>query len=266
MIFCDLENFRYSLRECCPSSDYAEVNFEDFHKSLFKIVVNSIGLQNQNPLLIRAYLYTGEYSDAQINQAKTHLGYLPSDQADLRLKITGLERKLQTTTDYYQKEKIRKEIEHFKRGIVSPERIENLKFEIEKAKVRQKAQSEVFNSLSRINFLELRAKPLKYSRKDLRFIQKGTDVQLAVDLVNFAHFNNFEVAIVCSGDLDLLESCKQIKSLGKIVVLVSHSNQVSPIMVKESDFYLNLSTIDQQTLKELVISKGGQVPVVDDQE
>lgn len=251
MVFCDLENFRYSLKNCFQN--HIDINFERFHLCLFNKIVQLLNIKVHNPQFVRAYLYTGEYTDAQIDQAKKHLNELPFQQKKAEAKIKDLETKLITAANT-EKERIKRELQHERSNYFSPERVENLAMELEKAKLRQKAQAELFHSLGYVSFLELRTKPLKYSRKDLRFIQKGTDVQLAVDLVNFAHFNNYDCAIVCSGDLDLLESCRQIKSLGKTVILVSHKAQVSPIMIRESDYYLNLGNLTSDELKDMVVT------------
>ncbi len=94
-------------------------------------------------------------------------------------------------------------------------------------------------------FLELRTKPLKYEGK---VFQKGVDVQLAVDLVSHAHMNNFDAAVICSGDLDLLESLIVVKNLGKKAILVSHPENVSNKMIQISDSFIDLSNCELNTI------------------
>lgn len=251
MIFCDLENFRYSIRELFPETTYVDVNFNNFHEFLFKKIVKSLNCGVHNPRLIRDYIYTGQYTDAQRDKAKKHLESIPKEQDKIKKDIGILEKSLSCAKSEEEKQKFQKLIRRKKLMIHSAERLESLKLEVENSKTKQVAQSELFRKIGAINFVELKEKPLKYSHKDLRFIQKGTDVQLAVDLVNFAHLNNYDLAIVCSGDLDLLESCKLVKSLGKTIILVSHGAQVSPMMIKHSDFYFDLGTLALGELEEI---------------
>ena len=253
MIFCDLENFRHSIKEKYEKYQKIDVNFEKFHHFLLRKITENLKYEVHNPRIIRSYVYTGEYTDAQINKAIIHHRDLPQNQARLKSIISQRQEELKTCSLPDRKISLESEISRLKRKVLSPERIENLKIEIGRAKRCQIAQKALFNDLSRIHFLELRTKPLKYSPKDLRFIQKGTDVQLGVDLVNFAHFNNYDIAILCSGDLDLLESCRLIKELGKTLVIVSHEKQVSPKMVQMSDYYLNIKDLTEPELSEISI-------------
>lgn len=50
--------------------------------------------------------------------------------------------------------------------------------------------------------------------------EKGSDVNLATHLVNDAHLNNFDVALVLSQDSDLLEPIRIVKDMGKPVGLI----------------------------------------------
>ena len=50
--------------------------------------------------------------------------------------------------------------------------------------------------------------------------EKGSDVNLGVHLVNDAHFDKFDVALVLSQDSDLLEPMRIVRSLGKSVGVI----------------------------------------------
>ena len=102
---------------------------------------------------------------------------------------------------------------------------------------------------SKFNFFELKTTPLKYD--GFRVFQKGIDVLLAVDLVSHAFNNNFDVAVVCSGDLDLLEAVKITKRLGKKVVIASHPEQLAKELRKEADYFLDLSRLTQEDLNTI---------------
>lgn len=70
------------------------------------------------------------------------------------------------------------------------------------------------------SFIDLRTTPLKQSEGEI--YQKGVDVLLATDLVNLAHTNAYDVAIILSGDTDLVEAVKLVKNLGKTVIIISY--------------------------------------------
>lgn len=110
----------------------------------------------------------------------------------------------------------------------------------------RKIQKECFQKLYLCKFVELKLKPLQFSDKEMRVFQKGTDVQLAVDLVHHAYQDNFDVAVVCSGDVDLLESIKLVKNQGKKVIIVAHPNDIARDMRKECDFFFNLAKINEK--------------------
>ncbi len=251
MIFCDLENFRYSIREKFDENKKVDINFKDFHFKLFEKVVEYLNSKIHNPHLIRAYIYTGQYTDGQISKAKHNLKYFPDEQKRINDKVSQNENNNKIEKNERKIKILERELVKLKLKCPSNDRIEILRYEIEQAEYRKKAQEQLFKQIDYVNFLELKSKPLKYSRKDFRFLQKGTDVEMAVDIVNFAHFDNYDVAIVCTGDLDLLESCRLIKTLGKTFVLVSHNKQVSDKMIQASDYYLDIENLTDSDLKEI---------------
>lgn len=254
MIFCDLENFRHSIIQHMSSKNQkCDVDFLNFHKMLFKLVVAKLDSKLLNPRLIRTYLYTGQYTESQISRAKNHLKNIPSQIETQSKKIKQLETNITSEINEHKNKKLDFELRKEKSRILTTDRIELLRQEIENAEYRRRSQEELFKQIGYYDLLELKVKPLKYSHKDLRFVQKGTDVEMAVDIVNFAHFNNYDIAIICTGDLDLLESCRLIKTLGKTFVLVSHKNQVSDKMIQESDYYLNVADFIDDDFKKIAI-------------
>jgi len=52
-------------------------------------------------------------------------------------------------------------------------------------------------------------------------MQKGVDVKLALDVLDFAHDNRFDVAVLITGDSDFVPLARKITSLGK-QALVAH--------------------------------------------
>ncbi len=117
----------------------------------------------------------------------------------------------------------------------------------ERAKELRILQNKAFSIIKNSNFIQLKTIPLKYDIKE-GIHQKGVDVQIATDIVSHAYMDNFDVAILCSGDMDLLESIKIVKHLGKKMVLVSCQKEVSDQIIKESDHFFDIA---QLTPKEL---------------
>lgn len=128
------------------------------------------------------------------------------------------------------------------------EQKERLKYLLNETKRKSDAQVKFFKKCDGFNFFELKTFPLHYNKGHI--FQKGIDVQLAVDLVSNAYLNNYDVAILCSGDVDLVSSIKLVKSLGKKVILVSHPRAVAVDMRKEADYFIDLSSLREEDLDE----------------
>lgn len=109
----------------------------------------------------------------------------------------------------------------------------------------------MFQKFDFYKFVELKLKPLQFSPKEKKVFQKGTDVQLAVDLVHHAYQDNFDVAFVCSWDVDLLESLKLVKNCGKKIVLVAHPNSLAYDMRKACDFFFNISKLEKGEMENI---------------
>ena len=114
-------------------------------------------------------------------------------------------------------------------------------------KEKKERQKDFFDKLYRLYFFEVRKKPLQYTREKGIF-QKGVDVQIAVDLVTNAHLNTFDIAVLFSGDIDLIESLKTVKNLGKNVILISHYKNIAKEMRKEADFFIDLQKMHDKVL------------------
>ena len=122
-------------------------------------------------------------------------------------------------------------------------------------------QNQCFQKIKFCHFVDLKLKPLQFSVKEKKVFQKGTDVQLAVDLVHHAYQNNFDVAVVCSGDVDLLESIRLVKNTGKKVILVAHPDNVAYDMKKEGDFFYNLAKLNDEEVKSVCF----EIPILKNQ-
>jgi uncharacterized protein (TIGR00288 family) len=85
---------------------------------------------------------------------------------------------------------------------------------------------------------------------DGKIFQKGVDVQMAVDLVYHAFSNNFDLVIICSGDIDIKEAVKLVKSFGKKVIIISHRSLASNELIKEADLFINIEKLKEEQLNE----------------
>src|SRR3989344_1566698 len=176
MIFVDLENLKEGIWKIDSSR---QLDLKRFHKHIFGFIIKRLNWDKYSPDLIRAYIYTGEYTDSLIS-------------------------------------KIKNESEKFPQGSEGRAKITKFLFKI---KERQGKQKKEFDCSIYCDFLEFKATPLQFNSSGARIeksiFQKGIDVQLAVDLVHHAYEDNFDFAVVCSGDADLLSSLELIKMKGK---------------------------------------------------
>ena len=115
---------------------------------------------------------------------------------------------------------------------------------------RKEAQEKLFEHLVGCPFVEIKTTPLKFSGGKSVY-QKGVDVLLAVDLVYHSAQDHFDLAIVCSGDLDLLESIKLVKNMGKEVIIISNTPELSKNIKKVGDSYFGLSELTLTELDEV---------------
>lgn len=126
-----------------------------------------------------------------------------------------------------------------------------LKIVIEKAKKSKKIQTEFLKLARDYYFFEIRDKPLQFSPSTFKIFQKGVDVQLAVDLVEFAYKNTFDIAVILSGDIDLIESVRTTKNLGKHVIIFGDESVTSVEMRRDADMFINLGRLDDAQLDKI---------------
>jgi len=70
-------------------------------------------------------------------------------------------------------------------------------------------------------------------------VEKGTDINLAVHALSKAYFNSYDIAFVMSVDTDYITVYRQLKNIGKIVILVAVEGQnFGKIRPEVDDFIL----------------------------
>ncbi len=162
--------------------------------------------------LVRTYAYTGEYTPELISQ-------------------------------------IEKSIEWMEERGFSAQKIGAKREHLKKTRQRYEGQKKFMKRVEAYHFFEMRTCPLKYDGRTI--FQKGVDVQLAVDLVTHAFRDNYDIAVICTGDVDLLESLKIVKSLGKTVVIMSHPDITADAIIKEADFFIDAGRLSEQDLDKI---------------
>ncbi len=131
----------------------------------------------------------------------------------------------------------------------NPESVE-VKDLIERLKKDKEKQENFFKIAKNYYFFEIKTKPLQFSYSDKKIFQKGVDVQLAVDLVDFAHKNVYGVAVLLSGDIDLLESITNAKSMGKQIIIFGDESVTAEEIKRYSDMFIDIGRFDEEQLNK----------------
>ncbi len=126
-----------------------------------------------------------------------------------------------------------------------------LKNKIEKIRKSKELQNQFLQKAKDYYFFEIRDKPLQFSPSTYKIFQKGVDVQLAVDLVEFAYKNAFDIAVILSGDIDLIESIRTAKNLGKHVIIFGNKDVTAIEIRREADFFIDLSRLTEEQLNQI---------------
>ena len=92
----------------------------------------------------------------------------------------------------------------------------NAKVGLKEEPDRYKQQQAFFTSVNAIPYTELRLGRLVYTNwPSVPPYEKGTDVQLAVDMMTHSFKNNYDVAILVAGDNDYVSAVQAVKDNGK---------------------------------------------------
>ena len=72
-------------------------------------------------------------------------------------------------------------------------------------------------------------------------VEKGTDINLALHAITKAQNNAYDIAFVLSADTDYISLYRQLKSMGKMVVVVAVQGQRLGKVIPEVDDYIILN-------------------------
>lgn len=72
---------------------------------------------------------------------------------------------------------------------------------------------------------------------------KGVDISLATDMLQHAHRDNYDIAVIVGGDGDYVPLVEAVKAEGKRVVLWALPSGLSPALRKAADHYWNIGEL-----------------------
>lgn len=115
-------------------------------------------------------------------------------------------------------------------------------------------QARFFGALARIPYLEVRFGRLahkdvycgKCGQTTQRYVEKGVDMHIGVDMLSLASKGLLDVAILVSGDADLADAVRAVKELGKHVELGALASGRSWELVQVSDVVREISARDME--------------------
>jgi len=256
IIFNDSQNFNGSLNLIngrFANKDKRFWNYKKYIPFLLEKIKSLYNFDTEKIELVKTFIYEGRFSSTVISKVKFNCNQKIS-------KLNQLINREHNLLNYISQEKLssilRSKINSHVKGI---------KEELEEEKkifigyplkqVRQfLGQKDFFESLKNNPQIEIKTTPLKQRNGEV--YQKGVDVMLATDLVHLAHTGAYDIAIILSGDSDLVEAVKLVKSLGKTVIIVSYHTQGNPSLSNISDLmnagkFLNLHDLSNDEIESM---------------
>ena len=88
-----------------------------------------------------------------------------------------------------------------------------------------------------------------------RYRQKGVDVLMAIDMIDKANSNQYDVAIIVAGDLDHLEAIKTIRNKGKQVFGVFYKKSIAQELLLNVDDHYELEKTDLKGIKNMKLPR-----------
>lgn len=119
-----------------------------------------------------------------------------------------------------------------------------------------KGQQGFLNALKKMPYLEPRFGKLvkredecqSCHAKHERWQEKGVDMRIGVDMLSLASKNNYDVAVLVSGDGDLREAVQAVKELGKHVEVATFKIGRSDELVQVADVCTELTAAEMSAL------------------
>ena len=109
----------------------------------------------------------------------------------------------------------------------------NVKVPSDYSQEARASQQRFFAALDRIPYLEVRLG--RSVKRGERWIEKGVDMRLGIDLLSHAVKDLFDTAIIVSGDGDFEHAIRAVKDTGKHVEVACFRSVRSNVLLKVSD-------------------------------
>ena len=113
-----------------------------------------------------------------------------------------------------------------------------------------KVQQEFLDILQKTPYLEVRLGGTKLSQGVS--VEKGIDIMLATDLINYAWKDLYDIAILVSGDSDFAYALQSVKNMGKYIEVAYFENVVSKDLLDLAD---STHLLDRNYFKEMWAGK-----------
>lgn len=114
--------------------------------------------------------------------------------------------------------------------------------------IRQEAFEDRSNATDQDKFLSslydtphLEVKLGIWKQRGSTMVEKGVDVMLAVDLVTRAYKDNYDTAIIVSGDADFYPALQAAKDVGKQVEVAAFETNISAEAARVADLHIKLT-------------------------
>lgn len=263
IIFNDTQNFNGSLNFINKRFNKKKRRFWDYTKYLHFLIEKIKSLDDFNNIdieLVKVFFYEGKYSNNLIRRIKwgCHQKIREINQMINKEQVL-LNLISQSKASNYLRKKINQHVENIKKDL---EKKKQKYFDYIKKQERNfKGQKRFFKELEENPLIEIKSTPLKQREGEVN--QKGIDVLLATDLVHLAHTKAYDIAIILSGDTDLIEAVKLIKNLEKIPIIISYHTQGDSKLSNISDLmnvgkFINLKDFTDKEIEKMSELKEGK--------
>lgn len=258
IIFNDTQNFNGSLNLLNERFNYHNKRFWNYKKYIPFLMekINSLNEFNEEGRveLKKVYFYEGRYSRGIISTSKwfcnkkiQKLNQMISKEENLLRLVSQA-----STSSRMLRKKVTNQVNEIKREL-EKEKANILKY-IKKQSKQSEGQRSLFQELESNTLIDIKSTPLK--QKEGEIFQKGVDVLLTTDLVNLAHLKSYDIAIVLSGDTDMIEAIKLIRSMGKTVIIVSYHTPGEPEKSNISDLmsvgkFINMKSFTNEEIENM---------------
>ncbi len=110
-----------------------------------------------------------------------------------------------------------------------------------------KAHQSFLNYLKRVPYVMVRLGRLE--RRGEGFVEKGVDIQIAIDMLKLAYADAYDVAVLVSGDGDFAEVLKVIQDMGKQAENTTFQVLSSYRLAQQADKYFPLDELPWERLR-----------------